>query len=91
MDTTRVDICYRPLRIAWAIQSDDFELFRQASYRPLDQRLYCDRKAPPSFLRIPVETDCMAGLRGLELANVIFRKLLKYWANSLWFAEHCGT
>ena len=34
MDTTRVDICYRPLRIAWAIQSDDFESFRQASYRP---------------------------------------------------------
>jgi hypothetical protein len=26
-----------------------------------------------------------AGLRGLELANVIFGKTLKYWANSLWF------
>ena len=30
----------------------------------------------------------MAGVRGLELANVIFEKPLKYWANSLWFTEH---
>jgi hypothetical protein len=30
MDTARVDICYRPLRIAWAIRSDDREGFRRA-------------------------------------------------------------
>lgn len=30
MDTVRVDICYRPLRIAWAIKSDDFDSFRKA-------------------------------------------------------------
>jgi hypothetical protein len=30
MDTTRVDICYRPLRIAWAIRSDDWAAFREA-------------------------------------------------------------
>ena len=30
MDTLRVDICYRPLRIGWAIKSDDFEAFRKA-------------------------------------------------------------
>jgi hypothetical protein len=30
MDTSRVDICYRPLRIAWAIQSTDREAFREA-------------------------------------------------------------
>jgi len=30
MDTARVDICYRPLRIAWAIKSNDFEAFRKA-------------------------------------------------------------
>ena len=30
METTRVDICYRPLRIAWAIHSDDREAFRDA-------------------------------------------------------------
>src|SRR5262249_33151575 len=30
METTRVDICYRPLRIAWAIQSADHEAFRDA-------------------------------------------------------------
>jgi hypothetical protein len=30
MDTTRVDICYRPLRIAWAILSGDYGSFRQA-------------------------------------------------------------
>jgi hypothetical protein len=30
MDTTRVDICYRPLRIAWAIHSEDRDSFRKA-------------------------------------------------------------
>jgi hypothetical protein len=30
MDTARVDICYRPLRIAWAIRSDDREGLRRA-------------------------------------------------------------
>jgi len=30
MDTIRVDICYRPLRICWAIRSGDIEAFRQA-------------------------------------------------------------
>lgn len=29
MDTLRVDICYRPLRIGWAIKSDDFDSFRK--------------------------------------------------------------
>jgi len=30
MDTIRVDICYRPLRIGWAIRADDMDSFRQA-------------------------------------------------------------
>lgn len=30
MDTARVDVCYRPFRIAWAIRSDDKDAFRQA-------------------------------------------------------------
>lgn len=30
MDTLRVNICYRPLRIAWAIRGDDFVAYRQA-------------------------------------------------------------
>jgi hypothetical protein len=30
MDTTRVDICYRPLRITWAIHSSDKDAFRRA-------------------------------------------------------------
>ena len=30
MDTTKVNICYRPLRIAWAIHSSDISAFRQA-------------------------------------------------------------
>jgi len=30
MDTLRVDICYRPLRIAWAIRASDFDAFRGA-------------------------------------------------------------
>ncbi|MGA8616430.1 MAG: hypothetical protein WB760_32995 [Xanthobacteraceae bacterium] len=30
MDTVRVDICYRPLRIAWAVQSGDRDAFRRA-------------------------------------------------------------
>lgn len=30
METTRVDICYRPLRIGWAIRAADTQAFRQA-------------------------------------------------------------
>lgn len=30
MDTLRVDICYRPLRVGWVIHSGDIEAFRQA-------------------------------------------------------------
>jgi hypothetical protein len=30
MDTARIDICYRPLRIAWAIRSGDKAAFRKA-------------------------------------------------------------
>src|SRR6266487_1769820 len=30
METARVDICYRPLRIAWAIRSGDREALREA-------------------------------------------------------------
>ena len=30
METARVDNCYRPLRIAWAVHSGDLEAFRQA-------------------------------------------------------------
>lgn len=30
MDTLRVNICYRPLRIGWAIKSGDFAAFRKA-------------------------------------------------------------
>jgi hypothetical protein len=30
METARVDICYRPLRVAWAIHSADKDGFRQA-------------------------------------------------------------
>lgn len=30
MNTTRVDICYRPLRIAWAVHSADRDAFRRA-------------------------------------------------------------
>lgn len=29
-ETARVDICYRPLRVAWAIHSADKDGFRQA-------------------------------------------------------------
>lgn len=30
VDTIRVDICYRPLRVGWVIQSGDIDAFRQA-------------------------------------------------------------
>ena len=30
MDTLRVDICYRPLRIGWAIRAGDFDAYRRA-------------------------------------------------------------
>ena len=29
MDTLRVDICYRPLRLAWVIRRGDFESLRR--------------------------------------------------------------
>ena len=31
MGTIRVDICYRPLRVGWVIQSGDIGAFRQAA------------------------------------------------------------
>lgn len=31
MDTLRVDICYRPLRIGWVIKSGDFDAFRRVA------------------------------------------------------------
>lgn len=31
MDTIRVDICYRPLRIGWVIRSDDRDAFRRSA------------------------------------------------------------
>jgi hypothetical protein len=31
LDTVRVDICYRPLRIAWAIKDGDMDAFRVAA------------------------------------------------------------
>jgi len=37
METTRVDLAYRPLRIGWAIRPGDVEAFRSAarlSYAP---------------------------------------------------------
>jgi hypothetical protein len=30
MDTARINICYRPIRVAWAIHSGEFESFRSA-------------------------------------------------------------
>jgi len=33
----------------------------------------------------------VAGLVGLELANVILKKPLKWWANSHWITGHFGT
>jgi hypothetical protein len=39
----------------------------------------------------PQRPHCLAGLRGLELANVILGKSLKCRANSPWITEHFGT
>jgi hypothetical protein len=33
----------------------------------------------------------MAGLGGLEPANVVLKRPLKSWANSYWTTEHFGT
>lgn len=51
MDTNRVDICYRPLRIGWAIGSGDIDAFRRAvrlSYAlwggPFNPILFVDRE-----------------------------------------------
>ena len=39
----------------------------------------------PTTKKTSTRPDSVAGLRGLELANVIFGKPLEYWPNSLWF------
>jgi hypothetical protein len=44
-------------------------------------RRFCSSLTPPSFLRIPVETDCMAGLRGFEPPNVSLTKRLAHQQN----------
>ena len=31
MESVRVDICYRPLRIGWAIRAGDMDAFRAAA------------------------------------------------------------
>jgi hypothetical protein len=34
METTRVDICYRPLRVAWVIRSGEHDAFRRRLPNP---------------------------------------------------------
>src|SRR5580704_19322552 len=46
------------------------------------------REATP---RDPVRDDCVPGLRGLELTNVVLKKPLKCWANSHWIPEYSWT
>jgi hypothetical protein len=29
LDTLRIDICYRPLRVGWAVRRDDFDSLRR--------------------------------------------------------------
>jgi hypothetical protein len=50
METTRVDISYRPLRIAWAIQSEDFDSFREQGILSREQGISdtAIRRRPPS-------------------------------------------
>ena len=57
MDTLRVDLFYRPLRIGWAIKSDDYDAFRKAvryshalwggQFNPI---LFVDRESESSWL-----------------------------------------
>lgn len=53
MDTARVDICYRPLRIAWAIHSADKDAFRRAIR--LTHTLWGGRFNPIVFVDRPHE------------------------------------
>jgi hypothetical protein len=49
------------------------------------------RPNPPARVSSVQTAFCLAGLRGLELANVIFVKPLKYWANFRWTLKYFGT
>jgi hypothetical protein len=46
-----------------------------------------DRDTRPRFSPVAPRPDSVAGLRGLELANVILGKWLKCWANSPWITR----
>src|ERR1700736_4781138 len=39
----------------------------------------------PTTKKASTRPDSVAGVGGLELANVIFGKVLKYWPNCFWF------
>lgn len=60
MDTVRVNICYRPLRIAWAIESGDKESLRRAVR--LSHTLWGGRFNPIVFVDREQEADRLVDL-----------------------------
>jgi hypothetical protein len=60
MDTVRVNICYRPLRIAWAIESGDKDSFRRAVR--LSHALWGGRFNPIVFVDREQEADRLVDL-----------------------------
>lgn len=55
METARIDIAYRPLRVAWVIRSDDFVSFRKAVR--LSHTLWGGRYNPIVFADRPKEAN----------------------------------
>lgn len=76
MDTVRVDICYRPMRLAWAIESDDADAFRCAvqfsnsfwggRYNPI---IFVDQEAAADRLIDAFRPDLIWPLSGSERTN----------------------
>jgi hypothetical protein len=65
MDAVPVNICYRPLRIAWAIRPGDWEAFRQAVR--LSHACWGGRFNPIVFIDEPEETDRIINLYRADL------------------------
>lgn len=65
MDTIRVDVCYRPLRIGWAIRAGDIEAFRQVVR--LSHALWGGRFNPIVILDREEEADRLVDLFRVDM------------------------
>ena len=75
MDTARVDICYRPVRVGWAISEGDFDAFRRAVR--LSHCLWGGRYNPIIIVESPVADDLVELFGVDEIVDVSATKSSK--------------